>query len=189
MVAAAPSAKPGATLIPGDRTADKFENDYLLQDRLQSGSYGVVWTTAHKTTHDVFAVKVIDRTKLKQKEDDGVYREVKILNDLMEVDNIVKLMDFYQDPQTFCVVQFYAKGGDVFDRLGKRTSYNEADARNFAETLLQTMKALHDLKLCHRDMKPENLLLRDAMDDTSILVADFGFAAYVPEDGLKTRCK
>jgi serine/threonine protein kinase len=37
-------------------------------------------------------------------------------------------------------------------------------------------------------MKPENLLLRDAMDDTSILVADFGFAAYVPEDGLKTRC-
>jgi serine/threonine protein kinase len=188
MVAAAPSAKPGATLIPEDRTADKFDNDYVLQDRLRSGSYGVVWTTAHKTTHDVFAVKVIDRTKLKQKDDDGVYREVKILNDLMEVKNIVKLIDFYQDPETFYVVQFYAKGGDVFDRLAKRTSYTEADARHFAETLLQTMKALHDLKLCHRDMKPENLLLRDTMDDTSILVADFGFAAYVPEDGLKTRC-
>jgi calcium/calmodulin-dependent protein kinase (CaM kinase) II/calcium/calmodulin-dependent protein kinase I len=190
MVAATstPSSKPGATLIPGDRTADLFDNDYVLQDRLRSGSYGVVWTTAHKTTHDVFAVKVIDRTKLKQKDDDGVYREVKILKDLMEVENIVKLMDFYEDPKTFYVVQFYAKGGDVFDRLAKRTSYTEADARNFAEVLLQTMKALHDLKLCHRDMKPENLLLRDVMDDTSILVADFGFAAYVPEDGLKTRC-
>jgi calcium/calmodulin-dependent protein kinase I len=188
MVAATPSTKPGTTLIPGNRTADKFANDYVLQDRLRSGSYGVVWTTAHKTTQEVFAVKAIDRTKLKKKEDDGVYREVHIMKDLVEVENIVKLIDFYEDPKTFYVVQYYAKGGDVFDRLAKRTSYTEADARILAEKLLQTMKALHDLKLCHRDMKPENILLRDTMDDTSILVADFGFAAYVPEDGLKTRC-
>jgi serine/threonine protein kinase len=38
------------------------------------------------------------------------------------------------------------------------------------------------------DLKPENILLRDMLDDSSVLLADFGFARYVPEDGLKTRC-
>jgi serine/threonine protein kinase len=37
-------------------------------------------------------------------------------------------------------------------------------------------------------LKPENILLRDMLDDSSVLLADFGFARYVPEDGLKTRC-
>ena len=37
-------------------------------------------------------------------------------------------------------------------------------------------------------MKPENLLLQNTMQDSSILLADFGFAKYVPEEGLKTRC-
>lgn len=38
------------------------------------------------------------------------------------------------------------------------------------------------------DLKPENLLLADKVDDTSVMLADFGFARYVPDDGLKTRC-
>jgi serine/threonine protein kinase len=85
-------------------------------------------------------------------------------------------------------VQDYARGGDVFDRLAKRVSYTEKDARDLGVILLETMKEMHQRKIVHRDMKPENLLLKSTMDDTSILLADFGFAKYVPEEGLKTRC-
>lgn len=183
------SIQPGTTLVSKEAgTLQSFENDYALDKRLRSGSYGVVYTTKHKQTGKEFAVKVIDRTKLKKKDDDGTFREVNILKDLLDVPNIVRLIDFYVEPQTFYVVQIYAKGGDVFDRLAQRVIYNEKDARDLVIVLLKTMKELHKRKICHRDMKPENLLLVDKGDDTEILVADFGFAKYVPDEGLKTRC-
>ena len=181
--------QPGLTLTgEGAEMTNKFEDDYILDKRLRSGSYGVVFTTRHKGTNDEYAVKVIDRTKLKQKDDDATFREAGIMKELVGVPNIVSLVDFYVEPKTFYVVQVYAKGGDVFDRLAQRVSYTEKDGRDLSIILLKTMKELHERKICHRDLKPENLLLKEQGDDAGILVADFGFAKHVPEGGLKTRC-
>ncbi len=186
---AATTNSPGKTLIDENASSlSKFEDNYVLDKRLRSGSYGVVFTTRHIVTNNEYAVKVIDRTKLKKKDDDSTFREVKIMKDLLEIPNIVGLIDFYVEPQVFYVVQVYAKGGDVFDRLAQRVSYTEKDARDLSLVLLKTMKHIHKQKICHRDLKPENLLLKEQGDDTRILVADFGFAKYVPEGGLKTRC-
>lgn len=81
------------------------------------------------------------------------------------------------------------QGGDVFTRLALRTSYTEKNARNLAKQLLETIDALHKRRIVHRDLKPENLLLRDDFDDSSIILADFGFARFLPENGkLTTRC-
>jgi calcium/calmodulin-dependent protein kinase (CaM kinase) II/calcium/calmodulin-dependent protein kinase I len=190
-----PSEFPGATLV--DYNADDpsesqknhiFDVDYRLEQKLRSGSYGVVYTTRHRQSNNEYAVKVIDRSKLKEKDDKATFREIGIMKDLTDVDNIVKLIDVYIVPEFFHIVQVYAQGGDVFDRLAKRVSYTEKDARDLGVVLLRTMRDLHKRKIVHRDMKPENLLLKSSMNDTSILLADFGFAKYVPDDGLKTRC-
>lgn len=82
-----------------------------------------------------------------------------------------------------------ARGGDVFDRLTQRTKYNEGDARHLAVTLIQTMEHIHRKNIVHRDLKPENLLLKEALNDTTILVADFGFAKRCKKGQfMKTRC-
>lgn len=107
---------------------------------------------------------------------------------LVHVPGIVRLVDFFVQPNEFHVVQVYARGGDVFDRLAHRTTYTERDARDLARQLLNTIGAMHSLGYVHRDLKPENLLLQDVMDDADILVADFGFAKKVPAEGLSTRC-
>lgn len=166
----------------------QFENYYTLGHHISKGSFGVVYVTIHNKSKQKFAVKVIDRTKLTEKETTSVQREVSILKDCRDVINVVQMVDFFISPQYFYVVQVYAAGGDVFERLAQRTSYTENDARNLAKHLIQAIEQLHARRLAHRDLKPENLLLRDFLDDSSILVADFGFASYVPEEGLKTRC-
>jgi len=166
----------------------KFEDQYSLQQRIAKGSFGIVYVSKHKETGEEYAVKVIDREKLTSKDNDGVIREVTILKDCTDVLHIVRLVDFFSSPNIFYVVQVYAQGGDVFDRLANRTSYTEKDARDLAMHLLEAMQTLHSRRLAHRDLKPENLLLHSMLDDASILVADFGFAAYVPDEGLKTRC-
>ena len=179
----------GRTLsTPEACTSYKFEDFYRISCRLSKGSFGVVYVAEHLVSGQEYAVKVIERAKLSEKEKTSVQREVSILKDCGDVENIVQLVDYFVAPEFFYVVQVYAKGGDVFERLAQRTSYTEADARDLAKYLLQTMEVLHSRKVAHRDLKPENLLLKDMLDDTSIVVADFGFAAYVPAGGLKTRC-
>jgi serine/threonine protein kinase len=183
---------PGATLSESTdpREAHVFADTYAIHgDPIAKGSFGQVYVACHQlNVLEEYAVKVVDRVSLSQRDNDAVFREVAILKDCRDVTNIVRLVDFFVSPRHFHVVQVLAQGGDVFDRLASKTSYNEKHARDLAHNLLVCMQALHDRGLAHRDLKPENLLLRDLIDDASILVADFGFATYVPADGLKTRC-
>ena len=192
----------------------KYDDVYVTDTRLRSGSYGTVYTCHYKgetqqeqknnnatTTHNnnnknkptEYAVKIIDRTKIKKKDDEGTLREVRILQEFIGVPNIIQLLDFFIEPERYLVVQNYAAGGDVFDRLAARTTYSEHDARILAKVLLQAIHAMHAVKpspVVHRDLKPENLLLASQVDNASILVADFGFARHVPDGKptCKTRC-
>ena len=161
--------KPGVSLNDPATLDDylTFEDMYELDERLRSGSYGVVYTCHHKLNAEKqYAVKVLDRTKLKKKDDDGVFREVSIMKELAGVDNVVQLIDFFESPEKLFMVQAFAAGGDVFDRLAQRTLYNEKESRDLAECLLKTIQSLHDRRIVHRDLKPENLLLANTYDDS-----------------------
>ena len=52
--------------------------------------------------------------------------------------------------------------------------YSEADARQVAITLLDSIKYLHEQGVAHRDLKPENILLKDKTDAAAIKITDFG---------------
>jgi calcium/calmodulin-dependent protein kinase I len=169
---------------------DSFESLYQLEQRLRSGSFGTVYECQHVDYPDqLYAVKIIDRTKLKPKDDKAVFTEVATLRELHHVENVIKIIDFFVEPDKLYMVQMLARGGDVFDRLTARTKYNEMDARHLAVTLIQTMAQIHEKSIVHRDLKPENLLLREEENDTGILVADFGFAKHCQRGSyLRTRC-
>mmetsp|Transcript_11164 Transcript_11164/g.26867 ORF Transcript_11164/g.26867 Transcript_11164/m.26867 type:complete len:729 (+) Transcript_11164:171-2357(+) len=182
-------AAPGVSFgTPDGTTKLAYEDFYDQKDRLASGSFGTVYVAEHKGTKEEYAVKVVDRSRLSEKDHNLVNREVGILKDCREIESIVRLIDFFESPTHYYVVQVYARGGDVFERLASTTIYSEKHGRDLAIHLLKAMQHLHEHKIAHRDLKPENLLLLDKKDDATILVADFGFAKYVPEDLLRTRC-
>lgn len=192
LVSATPMEKetPTTAAMPQAKTyADVYETD----QRLGHGSYGTVYTCHPKSDANItYAVKVIDRTKLTGKDDAAIFREVDIMKEVSRFPYVVQLVDFYTEARTIYMVQVYAAGGDVFDRLSKRSHYSEKDARDLTRILLETLQAIHSLNIVHRDLKPENLLLKSPDDDASVLVADFGFARHVPKDGnhrgCRTRC-
>ncbi|GFH58735.1 ribosomal protein S6 kinase alpha-1/2/3/6 [Chaetoceros tenuissimus] len=167
----------------------KFLSKYDMQDMLGKGAFGSVWKAIDHDTDVPVAVKVIDRRKLKPKDDKAVYDEVAIMKDLSGNDSIVQLLNFYESEKTFHVVLELAMGGDVFERLSKRRYYKETDARELSFHLLNAVSFIHSKGYVHRDLKPENLLLRDESDDSDgLMVADFGFAVRNTSDQLKTRC-
>lgn len=167
-----------------------FDDLYLVNDKLRAGSYGTVYKCHHKSDpKTLYAVKILDKARLKEKDNANVFRELAILRELRFLDHVISLIDFFQDDSQLYMVQVLAEGGDVFDRLSQRQLYTEKDARDLALILLQTVGAIHEVPIVHRDLKPENLLLRYDNDDTSILLADFGFARHVgPDEWCQTRC-
>lgn len=180
----------GITLMDSP-PAIAFAECYVKDERLRAGSYGTVYTCHHKDDGSYqYAVKILDRKKLKKKDDDAVFREVDVLRKCASIENVVRMIDFFVEPDFLYLVQVFAAGGDVFDRLAGRQTYTEADARELSYILIKTIADLHDLNIVHRDLKPENLLLKTKFDDSTILVADFGFARQLdsPDQKLQTRC-
>jgi len=133
-----------------------FDNLYTTDRKLNSGSFASVWVCTHKISSAEFAVKVVDRKKLKAKDDAAVYREVSVLKSLSgSYDGIINLIDFFEEPQTFHLILELARGGDVFERLSKRTVYTEKHARDLARRMLEAVQFIHRYGIVHRDLKPE----------------------------------
>lgn len=170
----------------------QFDDCYVLMSRLGSGSFGEVYSTHLKDKNidsRQYACKVIDRSKLRKKDDKNVFRELNILKDIRDLHHVTQLKDCFVTPKIIHIVQTLCRGGDVFEQLSKQSTYTEKDARELASTLFKVMELLHLRRLAHRDLKPENLLLTNRMCASHIVVADFGMAQYVPQDGyLSTRC-
>ena len=73
------SKKPGITLEDEAKSDSRiFQLDYELQEEIQSGSYGTVYVTRHRGNEEKYAVKVIDRSKLKKNDDNNTLREINI---------------------------------------------------------------------------------------------------------------
>lgn len=136
-----------------------------------------------------YAIKVVDRAKLKEEDILALKDEVEILGALKDCSHITRLYDFFDEPKTFYLVMEKLSGGELFDRIVQKSYYNEKEARMTCKILLEAIVFCHDRRVAHRDLKPENLLLMSETDDWSIKIADFGFAKVVKEPlSLKTQC-
>jgi serine/threonine protein kinase len=51
-------------------------------------------------------------------------------------------------------------GGELFERIKKKGTYNEKDASIIMRCILKALVAMHQKKIVHRDLKPENLLFK-----------------------------
>ena len=124
------------------------------------------------------AIKCVLRKDLPATDDAAIYDEVAIMSSLSHP-HIVPLIDFFEEKDCYFLVMELMSGGDLFDRIGKKKTYSEADARDLTVKMLKSMAFCHAHNIAHCDMKPKNLLLMSEDNDSYIKLADFGFAARV----------
>ena len=163
-----------------------FKDCFTLGRELGKGNYSTVRLAINIETKEECAVKCIIKKKLTQEDDDALKIEVEILG-AVNHPSIIKLMGFFEDPIDYYIVTELMSGGELFDRIVARDFYSEGSAQKVVRTLAECLNYMHNLDIVHRDLKPENILLKDKLDDSSIKIADFGFARYVKE-GCKTAC-
>lgn len=164
-----------------------LEARYTLGEVLGEGGYSVVKAGISKLDGRKVAVKIITRKELSASDDESLQQEVQILGKLRHP-NITRLVDFFTDDQYYYVLLEYLDGGELFDRIVKKTYYSEKEARDLVFTVLKAIKFCHDQNIVHRDLKPENLLLAEKNDDSNIKLADFGFAIYAEGLTITSQC-
>ncbi|CAF1117104.1 unnamed protein product [Adineta ricciae] len=159
---------------------------YILNETLGTGSFGKVKKAYHQLTRHTVAIKIVNRTKIKQLDVVGkIRREIQNLR-LFRHPHIIKLYQVISTPTDIFMVMEYVAGGELFDYIVKKGKLTEAEARPFFQQIISGVDYCHRHMVVHRDLKPENLLLDDA---SHVKIADFGLSNMM-KDGelLKTSC-
>lgn len=92
-------------------------NDFLLIKSLASGAYGKVILSRKKNTKDMFAIKVLEIAKMKEKNcQENIMKEKNILNDL-HTDFITRGVYTFKSTKYLYMVMEYMKGGDLANLL------------------------------------------------------------------------
>lgn len=60
------------------------------------------------------------------------------------------------------------QGGDLFDAITSSARYTEKDGSVMVSNLAAALKYLHGINVVHRDVKPENLLVRSQRGSRSL---------------------
>mmetsp|Transcript_10449 Transcript_10449/g.15519 ORF Transcript_10449/g.15519 Transcript_10449/m.15519 type:complete len:474 (-) Transcript_10449:578-1999(-) len=140
---------------------------------LGRGASSLVRLAKRKSDGRYFAVKCIMKHEV-LRDKKRKLSELQLLQK-MSHPNIVSLLDVFETETEIQLVMEYCAGGELFDVVERRR-YSERDAAEITAQMLEALKYLHTQKIVHRDVKPENILLPNANDDTFVKLSDFGLA-------------
>ncbi|RKZ91712.1 MAG: hypothetical protein DRR19_06450 [Candidatus Parabeggiatoa sp. nov. 1] len=90
--------------------------------------------------------------------------------------SIVRVLRYFEAHNTAYIVMEYEQGQSLSSALKNGWTATEAEVINILLPLLEGLHAVHEAGFLHRDIKPDNIYLRDK--DNSPVLLDFGAARY-----------
>ena len=88
--------------------------------------------------------------------------------------HLVKVHRFFEEHNTAYIVMEYAKGETLFAYLNRKGVLTELELKEILHPILDGLEAVHREGFLHRDIKPDNIVIR-AKDRSPVLI-DFGAA-------------
>lgn len=153
-------------------------NGYEVVEKIGVGSFSVVYKAFTKTVpKEIVSIKCIDKRYQKKTFADNVIKEITLLK-LLKHDYIVRLIDFMWDVKYIFIITEYCDEGDLSNFIRKRHKLSEPLVKTFMQQLALALKFLHGYKICHMDLKPQNLLLL-SKPALRLKVADFGLSQMI----------
>ncbi|KCV73160.1 AGC/SGK protein kinase [Fonticula alba] len=159
-------------------------NDFELLRVIGRGSFGKVVLVRHKTTTRIYALKVISKKAIRQRDEaKHIMAERNVLVQNVKHPFLVGLRYSFQTPEKLYLALDYVNGGELFFHLQRERCFEESRARFYAAEIVSALEYLHSVDIIYRDLKPENILL-DA--EGHIALTDFGLAKEGVESGRTT---
>ena len=160
-------------------------NNYIMKKDLGEGNFGKVKLAIFEPTGEEFAIKILNKKKIKKQMKKQIIREKEIITKLNHI-NIVTVYTIIDTKEDYYIVMEYCKLGELFDYIVKKKKLSEEESANYFYQLINGVEYIHSQGFAHRDLKPENLLLTE---DKVLKIIDFGLShEFNDELFLKTKC-
>ncbi|XP_075078062.1 serine/threonine-protein kinase D6PKL1-like [Nicotiana tabacum] len=146
--------------------------NFKLLRKLGGGDIGNVYLSELTGTNCIFAVKVMDNDLLTSKRKMTRAQTEKEILQILDHPFLPTLYAHFTNEKYSCLVMDYCPGGDLHVLRQKQPSKNfsEQAARFYVAEVLLALEYLHLLGVVYRDLKPENVLVRE---DGHIMLSDF----------------
>ena len=170
--------------------------EYVIEDVIGQGGFGVVYRARHRYLGRVVALKEYFPTTVAVRSEgtvrarnrsliadyeEGMRRfkeEARRLEQFRSHPGVVTCMGFFEEGGTAYLAMEYEDGMPLSELLANREAaaspLAEDELLKLAEQLLESLSEVHEAGVLHRDIKPSNILVRRS-DERPVLI-DFGAA-------------
>lgn len=200
-------------VLPEGTILDSGERKYRIVGVLGKGGFGITYlamgelTVGNVTTEGKFAIKEHypedfcyrdgDFVNVK---DDKIHEfsrsksdfiaEAKKLHVLgQKNDNIVKVNEVFEANGTAYYVMQYINGSSLADRVGKKGPFIYSKALAVLLPIFDAVEFLHNSRINHLDIKPDNIMLNETNEGIVPMLIDFGLSVHFKKNGDKTSPK
>lgn len=147
-------------------TTEKYE----VVRKIGRGKYSEVFEGINVENDKACVIKILKPVKKKK-----IKREIKILENLSQGPNIIKLLDCVRDPSsnTPCLIF------ECIENLDFKVLYpkfTDLDCRWYTHELLKALDYCHSRGIMHRDVKPHNVMIDHEKKELRLI--DWGLAEF-----------
>ena len=144
---------------------EDFEIDF--REPLGRGRFGDVYKVTEAKTDNIYAIKRIKIEDLNEEE----IKNMKLLN---ECENSITLFGYFKENNFFYLIM--EKCDSNLDKIiNDKKKLNIKEIKEILEQLNNVFKIMYKNKIIHRNIKPNNILIKKLENDKNIYkLADFG---------------
>jgi serine/threonine protein kinase len=148
---------------------------YTIEQELGEGGFGITYR-ARDNQGRIVVIKTLNDTV--QRRPDFAKFQQDFLNEALRLarcshPHIVRINEVIQEGQLWCIVMEYIDGEDLASRVENQGALPSAEALRYIQQIGEALTVVHHNGLLHRDIKPQNIMLRGKSE--AVLI-DFGIA-------------
>uniref|UniRef100_A0A1E1XH30 non-specific serine/threonine protein kinase n=1 Tax=Amblyomma aureolatum TaxID=187763 RepID=A0A1E1XH30_9ACAR len=161
--------------------------DFEIERNIGCGNFSQIWhVTLKARPHESYALKIINVQKVKSNNLVTFVQQER--NAMLSLGspghpNVIKLFDTFKDKSNVYLLYEYAKEGELWEKVKNIGVPDRYAARVLVRQLLNGLEYIHDHGLIHRDLKCENVVIKDG----NLKIIDFGTSAFVNSMGDDER--
>ena len=164
-----------------------LDSQYILESQIGSGGFSKVYKAYIED--NIFAAKIFEQYNEEVREE--FEREIKFNQKIIESkthshffinyisSSLNGTLDIDGNKEQKCYIVFeLASKGDLLQYIDKnKTGLSEKHCKVISFKILKALQALHEIGICHRDIKAENIFLDGERFDVKI--GDFGLSNFI----------